>query len=569
MNAQYEIVKKFDSQYIVDGLPIYIESGYISKDNDKNAILIRIKFRNYGLKVVKAIQISCDCYGPSGEIYEPLQDYEYFNLNCMPGADFGFQEAVYVPDNRTYSVTVNINSVLFSDGTFLKEDYEFVELQKPIPIELPSELETYYFKCTSDKNVFFPVQYKHLWVCSCGAINSNEINKCRECKKTKKEIFLCNNLDNLIQECNSGLKKKGKQKRKRALLGSISVVVLIFGLKFAINQLYQYHQNNELYYKALKCIDDYDWDSAKNILKYISGFKDAREQYNKIDEKKQQHEYRVMEESVRLYKEGQYKNAYELLSMDNSYLNDFSEVDDIYYCYAKEQYSEEKYRYAMEILSKISDIWIADNTDDYYLLLGLTQYKAEYYVDASVSFSNITGTVQNDDITIIEDCKLKASEIAKEEKYQSLQPLLDVYKFDEALDILKEIEPYKDSARLIEIINNRRDGIYEQIDDDSSHLVVQTDIDVETLESKYWFAYVVNRNLDKAIEYYKQCLEEGDVDYGRHEKSRDGNIILVEEDEYTFEFKDNVTLSVVVPDWREGALKGDPQEEVFKKEASF
>jgi len=44
---------------------------------------------------------------------------------------------------------------------------------------------------------------------------------------------------------------------------------------------------------------------------------------------------------------------------------------------------------------------------------------------------------------------------------------------------------------------------------------------------------------------------------------------LVEEDEYTFEFKDNVTLSVVVPDWREGALKGDPQEEVFKKEASF
>ena len=256
-------------------------------------------------------------------------------------------------------------------------------------------------------------------------------------------------------------------------------------------------------------------------MKYISGFKDAREQYNKIDEKKQQHEYRVMEESVRLYKEGQYKNAYELLSMDNSYLNDFSEVDDIYYCYAKEQYSEEKYRYAMEILSKISDIWIADNTDDYYLLLGLTQYKAEYYVDASVSFSNITGTVQNDDITIIEDCKLKASEIAKEEKYQSLQPLLDVYKFDEALDILKEIEPYKDSARLIEIINNRRDGIYEQIDDDSSHLVVQTDIDVETLESKYWFAYVVNRNLDKAIEYYKQCLEEGDVDYGRHEKSRD------------------------------------------------
>ena len=80
MNTRFEIVKKFECQYIADGLPIYIEAGAVTKDNYKNAILIQIKFRNYGLKVIKAVYISCDCYGPLEETYEPLQNLSLIHI---------------------------------------------------------------------------------------------------------------------------------------------------------------------------------------------------------------------------------------------------------------------------------------------------------------------------------------------------------------------------------------------------------------------------------------------------------------------------------------------------------
>lgn len=99
-----------------EGSPVLIAAGALLKDRQSGNVLVQLKFRNISDKPVQSVKIRVNAFDTAGEALRGAEAFSYLDLSAAPGSEFGQKTPVYLPDATTRSYSVEILSVVHSDG---------------------------------------------------------------------------------------------------------------------------------------------------------------------------------------------------------------------------------------------------------------------------------------------------------------------------------------------------------------------------------------------------------------------------------------------------------------------
>ena len=111
---------------------------------------------------------------------------------------------------------IRVKKIVFADGRAgtIKGESSFYPIppQKPLSsfIQSPECIEQYVYENGSKCNKS-PMEYKDLWICSCGGINRKDDEKCISCSALKSSVFN-NDIELLKQHSSDRRNKEGMSK---------------------------------------------------------------------------------------------------------------------------------------------------------------------------------------------------------------------------------------------------------------------------------------------------------------------------------------------------------------------
>ncbi len=113
--------------------PVSVEAGALLIDNTLNQVLGQVKFKNNSVKSIKNMTVTLKAFDSQLSPIAADVIFRYENLIADPGSFFGTQTPVYMDDNNAKSFLVEIDSIMFSDGTsWSKINEQFKETAKNI-----------------------------------------------------------------------------------------------------------------------------------------------------------------------------------------------------------------------------------------------------------------------------------------------------------------------------------------------------------------------------------------------------------------------------------------------------
>lgn len=318
------------------GSPVLIEAGALLKDNANGQIIGQLKLCNLSKKTIKAIQVKIqptDAFEKVGESFI----YQYLDLSIKPSESFGSQSAIFFSDNTVRSFSAAIVAVGFNDGTLWSaNNAEYVPLPEGISIEndlVYPELAAQYRKDIAYEALYKPItsEENSVWMCTCGAWNSNDDMECRKCGCGKDLQFLKYNMSSLSDENYAAKKElkenverkikeekiareteereaKEKAQKRKKLMKFIFPVLIIFIVLIIGSYIYMnYIVPSQKYNNAISLSQSEDYGEAEEVFVSLGDYKDS------VKQAKLAHELNVEQK-----KEQQYQKALQLLS-ENRY----------------------------------------------------------------------------------------------------------------------------------------------------------------------------------------------------------------------------------------------------------
>ena len=94
-----------------------ISAGALLKDNVTGNVLAQLKLRNLSPQAVKAVTVRINAYDITGTELDGVDAFSYLDLNVPVDGEFGSQTPILLPDATTRSLTIDILTVAFADGT--------------------------------------------------------------------------------------------------------------------------------------------------------------------------------------------------------------------------------------------------------------------------------------------------------------------------------------------------------------------------------------------------------------------------------------------------------------------
>ena len=195
MSERYTKLFTLPSRLYAEGSPVIIEAGALTKDNDTDRVFAQLRFHNISDRVIKALSVSLDTYFVSGEkTGEPVK-YQYLDIRCGINEDFGGKTPVMLAVNTARSFSVHVDKVVYADGSVDEINLDFKE---SLPSQSLLVLQPGWSKATVDELgkmtneqcVYSMMEYKDLWICSCGGVNKlGRDSVCRRCS-VKRDTLL-------------------------------------------------------------------------------------------------------------------------------------------------------------------------------------------------------------------------------------------------------------------------------------------------------------------------------------------------------------------------------------------
>lgn len=117
MSERYTRLFSLPKNLSLKDCPIVISAGALLKDNISGKVLAQLKLRNLSPQAVKAVTLRINAYDATGAELNGVDACSYLDLNIPLDGEFGSQSPILLPDAATRSITVDILTVAFVDGT--------------------------------------------------------------------------------------------------------------------------------------------------------------------------------------------------------------------------------------------------------------------------------------------------------------------------------------------------------------------------------------------------------------------------------------------------------------------
>ncbi|MCC0705027.1 hypothetical protein IC213_18385 [Clostridioides sp. ES-S-0049-02] len=263
---RFEILKYLEFDIWHSEWPLELLKGAITKDNATNNLLLQLKLCNISDKEIKSAYFKIECFNDAGDLIDGNLKHVYQDINIKPHECLGDDIAIRINDNKTRTINVILEQVVFSNNEVYKYEREeglvIPELDKIglLKTELLEELKKDYEEYDFEYEIkYMPnIIEKKAWNCCCGKINKLEKDRCNNCKrsktlqikkinknyleslhkkslKNKKEIEIKLEKDNKCKK--HKLKNINKNNKKKSmLLISILLIFIIFIGKNIINK---------------------------------------------------------------------------------------------------------------------------------------------------------------------------------------------------------------------------------------------------------------------------------------------------------------------------------------------
>lgn len=218
MAERYNKLYSLPGNLYAAGSPVLISAGALLKDNQTGKVLCQLKFRNICDVNISALKVQVTGYDMSNEEVCRVE-HQYLDLNVPRNGVFGSKEAIPLPERSVRSYDVQVLACFFTDGSryFAEEQlWESLPQQPLLGSRLyDRELIRQYQLDTTDKSEYLPMEYKDLWFCACGEVNTEEESACHSCKQELENLKYYLNLDILIEEKADRLLEEAKAAAER------------------------------------------------------------------------------------------------------------------------------------------------------------------------------------------------------------------------------------------------------------------------------------------------------------------------------------------------------------------
>lgn len=298
--ARYEKVFSLAPMLYTQGSPVIIEAGALHKDTTNSNIIAQLKFKSISNKDIKALTVELAPIDAFDNKIDEAVKHQYLDLKVKRNQEFASKEAIAMPNNSTRAFDIKSINVMFADGTNqVIENANWESLPTQENLELKDYEKEYYSKKYKTSNKFKVVNYKDLWLCTCGNINSESEEECFKCGNKKGELTDLETFKNEAldykTEKEARLKKETEEKRvreeklaeekkekakKTKLIFSVIVAIAVVIASSTVLYLNVIQPKLE-YNKAMNLIANEDYDSAYVLLENLN-YKDSNDQANQI-----------------------------------------------------------------------------------------------------------------------------------------------------------------------------------------------------------------------------------------------------------------------------------------------
>ena len=95
------------------GSPVVISAGALLKDNNTGSVLVQLKFNSISKKNIKALIVKIKQKDTVGNFIGEEVEYQYLDLNARRNDYFGQKNPIKLPNNKTRSFDVSVETVVF------------------------------------------------------------------------------------------------------------------------------------------------------------------------------------------------------------------------------------------------------------------------------------------------------------------------------------------------------------------------------------------------------------------------------------------------------------------------
>lgn len=195
------------------GAPVVIKAYALLLDAKTTNVVAQLKYQNVTANRIIALDVAIEAKNASGETLGAPVTHSYLNLAAAPGADFGAQSAITLPDKNTRSFVPAVTKVYFENGSIWEvsgAEWNALAPAAPIGARLASEAAIKEYRESVCKNATVAASCgEELWLCSCGTYNKNGATNCHACNAS---------LEAMLGATTEGLEKDATYRRACALL---------------------------------------------------------------------------------------------------------------------------------------------------------------------------------------------------------------------------------------------------------------------------------------------------------------------------------------------------------------
>ena len=484
---------------------ILLCAGVLLLDTKSNKVLAQLKFRNLSDKIVKGFQISLNCFDIGDKELEGVDEFQYLDLNCGQGMEFGSKTPIYVESPNTRSFKINSCTVYFKDGSKTTIEGTWEKLPKQLAISSNNDLLKQYQIEFGAKASFRFWNTEDAWSCSCGAINKNEYGICYNCKNTKSRLLevdesvINNNLEKRIQKEKELARKKEleirekekirvqKEKEKRektknviikSVFSCVTVLLLAIGIYVSTQVVYpnmQYkkaveYYNSQKYTEALEIFgkivgkksdaksyitktkyeiaknyfNDGNYEKAITSFEELNGFEDSKEYIEKSEEGiKENEKAEKYKEATELISSGEYDEALKTLKYIIGYKDTDSLKKDCVEKYSNELLADKNYEECIKICREEHVYNGAYHKSCYYS--GISLQDKKHYKDAVGMFSNADN---------YKDSEKRRKQCQAYIDYDKAIEYMESGDLSKAIDIFSKNKDLKDATTYLNLCNN-------------------------------------------------------------------------------------------------------------------
>lgn len=284
MSERYKQLFSLTNNLYAETSPVVIAAGSLLKDTATGKILAQIKFQNITSKPIKALRVSIAPRDTRGEgLGEPIE-HTYLDLSAERGDEFGQKVPVLLPDDETRAFYAAVTEVIFSDNTVWTAgggEWMPIPPRQPLAVLLEDQELEKQFRLTYGENCRFrPVEYKDLWFCACGSLNTEADVLCAGCR-APKAAMVAPDIAALTAERDKRLAAEAEEKaaaearakkRKKMVAIILPIVFVVVVAWILVTQVFLPAKNYEA---AEALMETGEYTAAMEAFKALGDYKDS------------------------------------------------------------------------------------------------------------------------------------------------------------------------------------------------------------------------------------------------------------------------------------------------------